>query len=92
MKMKEIIDRVSEVYREELGKERELHDELVSVTKSILDADYHSGENISFAEYNRLKDKMKSLQYELDMKKQYCDGISCAREILMDLAYNAEVK
>ena len=92
MKMKEIIDCVSELYREEHNKEKDLRNELVAVRQTLLDADYTCGENISFAEYNRLIDRLKSLQDTVDMQNQFCNGISCVRELLMDLGFDTEVE
>lgn len=91
MKMKEAIDGVSKIYREQLDKRKDLYDELVSVSQALLEADYTKGENISLAEYNRLVDKKKTLKNAMDNIDQYCNGISCVREYLMDLGFDTEV-
>ena len=92
MKMKEIIDGVSKLYREQLDKERELHKELIKVEKILFEADLTKYENISHAEYNRMTDRLKNIQDEIDMLNKYCDGISCVREYLMDLGFDTEVE
>ena len=92
MKMKELIDRVSEFYRKELNIEKDLREELVSVEHALLTADYTRGENISLAEYNRLISKKKSLHEALDVQNNYCNGISAARELLMDIGFDTEVE
>lgn len=91
MKMKEVIDGVSKLYREQLEKKSDVREELISVSQALLEADYTKGENISLAEYNRLTDKKKHLENAMDMLDQYCNGISCVREYLMDLGFDTEV-
>jgi hypothetical protein len=92
MKMKKIIDGISELYREQLDKERELHKELMEIEKKIFEADLTKGENISHAEYNRLTDRLNFIQDEIDMQNKYCDGIAFVREYLMDLGFDTEVE
>ena len=92
MKMKDVIDRVSELYREELAKERDLYNEECDIHRAILNADYDGRENISFAEYNRLTDKLESIQNAIDIQRQYCNGISCVRELLMEFGFDIDVE
>lgn len=91
MKMKEIINGVSKIYREQFEKRSDVRGELISVSQALLEADYTKGENISLAEYNRLTDKKKHLEKVMDNMDQYCNGISCVREYLMDLGFDTEV-
>lgn len=90
MKMKEIIDRVSELYRENGGR-IELRDELLSVERKLNEAKYTKGEHITVAEYQYLQDRQKDLKMEITLKESYYDGIFAARELLMDMGFDTEV-
>jgi len=90
MKIKEVIDRVSELYRENGGR-IELRDELLSVERKLDEVNYTKGENITVAEYQYLQRRQKELKRELELKKNYYDGIFAARELLMDMGFDTEV-
>lgn len=92
MKMKELIDRVSEIYREGLAYEHDLRNELYSVSKALLDVEFTKGEHITLAEYNHLTERKEYLENQIALQVQYCEGISDAREILMDFGFDTEVK
>lgn len=92
MKISDIINEVSELYRKVNSEVYEMSREEIQVAKQISEADYNKGTNITLAEYNRLKSEELRLCYEIDMLKARRDGISEVREMLMDLAFNAEVE
>lgn len=91
MKMIEIINKISVVYREECDKANELRKELWDIEKSLIEVEKTYGENITLAEYHRLTSRKEVLIKEIELKKQYCEGISCVREMLMDLGFDTEI-
>ncbi len=91
MKMKEVIDRVSELYRENGGR-IELRDELLSVERKIREVHDTKGEYITVAEFKYLENRYKELKTEIALKESYYDGIFAVRELLMDLGFDTEVK
>lgn len=91
MKMSELIEKVSEVYRDERGKEYDLQTELLDIKQSLAEADETGGEEITLAKYTALTAREKELTREIELKKQYYEGISCIREMLMDLGFDSEI-
>lgn len=91
MKMLELIEKVSEVYRDERGKECDLQTELWHIKQSLAEAEETGGEKITLAEYTALTAREKELTKEIELKKQYYEGISCVREMLMDLGFDSEI-
>lgn len=92
MKMEELVQKVSVIYREERGKEYDLRAELRQVEAELYEAERKGGENITLARHNELTTKREWLKHELSKKEQYCEGISCVREMLMDLGFDTEVQ
>lgn len=88
MKMNELIDKVSILYREERNKVVDLENELNSILITLTD----KGEDITLGEYNRIVKRDGELVKEIELKKQYCDGISCVRELLMSLGFGTEIE
>ena len=82
MELKEIIDLVSKLYKEECKHVKVVYDEYVDVTKKLLNANHDGGEHITHAEYTYLQERKEALKREIDMQKSFCDGIACAREEL----------
>lgn len=91
MKVKEIVDKVSVVYREERGKEVDLQAEWRDVSDKLEEAKRAQYKNITVAEYNNLMNKKELLALQIKLQKQYCEGISCVREMLMDLGFYTDV-
>lgn len=91
MKLNEIIDKVSELYRSELSNSQILRKEFYKVTSELMEADHAKGENITLAHYQYLKARRIALRSELDLLEKYCQGISAVRELLMDLGFDTEV-
>ena len=92
MKMEEVVQKVSELYREQRGIESNMRDELRKVEAELYDADYESGKNITVARYKELERNRENLKNAIKMKDQYCEGISIVRELLMDLGFDTEIK
>lgn len=69
MKIHDLVDEISKVYREECGHIKYLYDEYVKTSKAILEADQANGENITLAEYNHIKAKRDCLKKEIDIHK-----------------------
>lgn len=91
MQMKEIIDKVSELYRNELKSIQDMLKEFNDVSAELAKADRERGENITLARYQYLKARKMALRNEIDLLRSYCDGISEVRELLMDLGFDTEV-
>lgn len=87
MKMQEIIDKVSILYRDELRKVDGVRDELYSIIGTLDD----KGEDVTLGEYKNLIQRKEKLIEDVKLIKHYCDGISCVRELLMDLGFNTKV-
>ena len=92
MKMEELIEKVSDLYREERRKLYDIKKELQQVESELYDADYNGGENITFARYKELTHNRESLKQSYCLKEHYCEGISSVREMLMDFGFDEEIK
>lgn len=92
MKMQGIIDKVSELYREEVRRIRDMRTEYNDVVQKLMKADHERGENITLAEYQYLKARKIALQQDIDAMMNYTEGISVVRELLMDLGFDTEVE
>ena len=92
MKMQEIIDKVSELYRNELSYRKELQRGYTIVVNELLTADHNGGKNITYDRYQMLKAKKLALQQSMNDADKYCDGIATVRELLMDLGFDTEVE
>ena len=85
MKIIDVVQSVSELYRNERGIESDLHNQIVSVRRRLSDAEAKGWGDMSVSEYNDLNNTLKVLSAEMNYQRKYCDGIAAAREILMDL-------
>ena len=92
MKMEELVQKVSEIYREQRGIESEMNARLRKVEAELYEADYEDGKDITVARYKELETDRERLKWAIKMKDQYCEGISCVRELLMDLGFDTEIK
>jgi hypothetical protein len=90
MELRDIIEKVSEMYRDEHGKINDLYQELRDIGK-ILDDDDQL-ENLLYSEYRRLINKKCDLQDEISKRKAYAEGISDVRELLMDIGFDVEIE
>ena len=92
MKMIDIIEKVSELYRAECGKQYDLGRELLSVNMSLAEAEEHHYENMTAAEHMRLTMRRSILEGQIEQKKMYCLGISDTRELLIDMVSDFDVE
>ena len=92
MKMSDIIQGVSEIYRQMRGHVTNLQDELNDVKLQLKNIIETKGENVTLQQYENLCKREKALTMEIALKTQYYEGISCAREYLMDLGFDVEVE
>ena len=92
MKMKELIDKVSVMYRAERDEVYKLRQELNSIERSLMEAKETDFENISHADYQSFITRSEFLRQEIRLKTQHYEGISCVREILMELGFNTKVE
>ena len=91
MQMRELIDKISELYRSERGKEADLADELFQIRKKLSEAKSTRYRLISHADYELLKQQEDIYDLKVSSQKIYCEGISAARELLMDMGFDMEV-
>lgn len=91
MKMIDIIQKVSEVYREEREKISKLQKELTNINNSLEEVKRTNGENITYAEYYKLIERRHIITKTIEPMEQYCEGISCVREMLMDLGFDTDI-
>lgn len=91
MKMLDIIENISELYRNERGIESDLHNQIVSVRRRLSDAEAKGWGDMSVSEYNNLNNTLEVLSAEMNYQRKYCDGIAAAREVLMDLGFDTEI-
>lgn len=92
MKMKELVDKVSVMYRAERGEVYDLRQELNSIERSLMEAEKTDFKNISHADYQAYITKREFLRQEIRLRTQHYEGISCVREMLMDLGFDTEIK
>lgn len=85
---KEIIDKVSILYREELRKLDVILRELEEVYAELEEHERNGGMNITVADYKNLKRLHDILEQNKKLQEKYCDGIDMTREILMDLLFD----
>lgn len=91
MQMLELVQKISVIYREERDKINDMRKELWDIEKILIEVDKTYGENITLAEYHRLTSRKEMLIKEIELKKQYREGISCIREMLMDLGFDTDI-
>ena len=90
MELRDIIEKVSEIYRDENGKINDLYQELREIGK-ILDDDDQL-ESLLYSEYRHLINKKCDLQEEVFRRKAYAEGISDVRELLMDIGFDIKIE
>lgn len=65
--------------------------ELWSIEDTLVEAEKTKFKNISYADYQGLINRKAVLEERIKLKTQYCEGISCVREMLMDLGFDTKV-
>ena len=90
MELRDIIEKVSEMYRDENGKINDLYDELRNIGKFLYDDDQL--ESLLYSEYRRLINEKCELQDEISKRKAYAEGISDVRELLMNIGFDIEIE
>ena len=92
MKIENIIQMISKVYRDERGKLCDMQDELRVVENDLYDVERKHGQNITLGDYQSLLTRRHTLDMDIKLKTQYCEGISRVRELLMDLGFDVDVE
>lgn len=90
MELRDIINSVSEFYRNENGKINDLYQELRDIGKVLDDDD--QVENLLYSEYRSLINRKCDLQDEISRRKAYTEGISDVRELLMDIGFDIKIE
>lgn len=91
MKVREIVDKMSELYRAETKKTSSIYEEYLSVIKTLAEHLESGYENITVAEHERLRMQEIKLKKDRELQESYCDGIFAARELLMSLGFETVV-
>ena len=91
MQMIELVQKISIIYREERDKVSEMRKKLWDIEEELLKVERTNGKNITLEEYRKLTRRIEELTREVDLKEQYCEGISCVREMLMDLGFDTDI-
>ena len=92
MKMCDIIEKVSELYRQERKKLMTTRVLLNEAEQKLSDVHHGKGEDITFREYEELIKRKVELEKEYEAAIKFADGIFEAREVLMDLGFDTEVE
>ena len=92
IRIREIVEKVSQLYRDERGKVNDLSDELNSVCLELNQHEKDGYQNITVAAYNKLKTRKDILMQNKKGHEKYCDGIFEARELLMDFGFDTVVE
>lgn len=87
---KEIIDKVTTLYRTELRKLDVISRELEEVYVELEEHENNGGTNITVADYKNLKRLHDTLEQNKKLQAKCCDGIDMTREILIDLLFDKE--
>ena len=90
MELRDIINDVSEFYRNENGKIGELCQELRDIGK-VLDRDDMDNE-LLLSEYRRLINRKCDLQDEISRRRAFAEGILETRELLMNIGFNIKIE
>ena len=90
MELRDIIEKVSEMYRDEHGKINDLYEELRNIERT-LDRD-DIGDELLLSEYQRLINRKCDLQDEISRIKAYTEGISDVRELLMNIGFDIKIE
>ena len=90
MELRDIIEKVSEMYRNERGKTIDLYDELRDIRR-LLTQD-NIGDKLLLAEYRQLIDRESDVLDEIHRIEAYAKGISDVRELLMDIGFDVKIE
>lgn len=90
MELRDIINSVSEFYRNENGKINDLYAELRDIGKVLDDDD--QVESLLYSEYRRLINRKCDLQDEISRRKAFAEGISETRELLMSIGFDIKIE
>ena len=90
MELRDIINDVSEFYRNENGKIGELCQELRDIEK-VLDRDDMDNE-LLLSEYRRLINRKCDLQDEISRRRAFAEGILETRKLLTNIGFNIKIE
>lgn len=89
MELRDIIEKVSEMYVNANGKVNDLYEEVRKIEKILGDDDQL--DNLLYSEYRRLINKKSDLYQEIERTQAYRDGISDVRERLMIIGFDIKI-
>ena len=90
MELRDIINDVSEFYRNENGKIGDLCQELINIDRILVRDDI--GDKISLNEYQRLINRKCDLQDEISRSKAFAEGILETRKLLTNIGFNIKIE
>lgn len=85
MKIDEIIDKLSVLYRASRANVNELTKKKMTLEQELFYAKENRFENITHAKYEQITLSIQCLESEIKEKEKYCDGIFDAREVFLNL-------
>lgn len=92
MKMNDIVRAVSAIYRVKRNEIAVTKSRLRSVEEALFNAKQTDFKEITVARHNELLDEKRVLEQMINNMEQYCEGVSCVREYLMNLGFDTEVE
>ena len=91
VRMRELVEQVSEIYRAEMHKIQNLKQDMYSIDTELGQAERTKGKDITLERYNFLIRRRATLQKEIDTLSAHSQGIYDTRELLMDFGFDAKV-
>lgn len=91
MKLAEIINGLSELYRKERASLAEMNKELFDVSKQLAEAAMTNGQYITLKKHRELEVQRDNLIASVEAQEHFCDGMEVAREYLMNICFETEV-
>lgn len=92
MKMIDIINKVTALYRKEQNEVVKMSNERLSIEQALYEAQKNKYENITAAEYMAMTSRKAVLDDLIRLKEHHCLGISDAREVLFNMAESFDVE
>lgn len=92
MKMNDIVRAVSAIYRVKRNEIAVTKSRLRTVEEALFNAKRTGFKEITVARHNELLDEKRVLEQMINNMEQYCEGVSCVREYLMNLGFDTEVE
>lgn len=84
MKLNEVIDNISELYRAELKQIRNMHLQVMELQDELRKAGESDWKNISVARRNDIHSCLTDINHRIDIHTRRAEGIDAVRELFLD--------